>query len=259
LFIDYCLLIIDNTSSLNHLFYTLVIIIFTSAHSFHMVTKKNINESGFNNLKEIQAIALLEPQFGKGLSLKKALEKRQTIREISDRKLSLQLLSNLLWAAYGINRPIGPFGIPGRTAASASNSQEIDIYVALKEGTYLYDGIQNKLLPVVSEDLRSLAIGKGQANFGDHAPVRLIFVADINKLYNTSGYQEPGLQNPDVQKSYYFIDTGLIAGNVYLFAASLGLAAWFHNCNKPELSVKLGLREDQKVIFGQTIGYPVKK
>jgi len=107
--------------------------------------------------------------------------------------------------------------------------------------------------------LRSLAIGQGQANFGDKAPVRLIYVADINKLSNTSGYQEPGLQNPEIQKSYYYVDTGLIAGNVYLFAASQGLASWFHNCNKPGLTAKLNLRADQRVLFGHTVGYPVKK
>ena len=90
------------------------------------------------------------------------------------------------------------------------------------------------------------------------APVRFIYVVDIHKLSHTSGYQEPGLQNPDVQKSYYFVDTGLIAGNVYLLAASYGLASWFHNCNKPGLEAKLKLRKDQRVLFGQTIGYPAK-
>jgi len=96
-------------------------------------------------------------------------------------------------------------------------------------------------------------------NFGDKAPVRLIYIADVNKLANTSGYQEPGLQNPEIQKSYYYVDTGLIAGNVYLFAASQGLASWFHNCNKPGLTAKLKLRADQRILFGHTIGYPVKK
>jgi nitroreductase len=82
---------------------------------------------------------------------------------------------------------------------------------------------------------------------------------DVNKLSHTTGYQEPGLQDPDIQKSYYFVDTGLIAGNVYLFAASRGLASWFHNCNKPVLAEKLKLRADQRVLFGQTVGYPAKK
>jgi nitroreductase len=168
----------------------------------------------------------------------------------------MQILSDLLWSANGVNRKKGPFGIPGRTAASASNSQEIDVYVALQEATYLYDAIHHTLIPVVEGDLRSLAIGKGQQSFGDKAPVRLIYVADLNKLAHTAGYQEPGLQDPEIQKSYYYADTGLIAGNVYLFAASKGLASWFHNCNKPEVKAKLSLRPDQIPTFGQTIGYP---
>ena len=204
----------------------------------------------------LQPIVLLKPKPDKGKSTGKALKQRKTIREISDRELPLQILSDLLWAACGVNRKKGPFGIPGRTAATASNSQEIDLYVAMKEGTWLYDAVHHRLIPVVAGDLRALAIGRGQANFGKNAPVRLIYVADINKLSNTSGYQEPGLQDPEIQKSYYYVDTGLIAGNVYLFAASRGLASWFHNCDKPGLTAKLNLRDEQRVLFGHTIGYP---
>jgi len=210
-------------------------------------------------IKLMKLVKLLNPGPGNGKSVMKALQKRRTIREISDKQLSLQMLSDLLWAAGGVNRKKGPFGIPGRTAASASNSQEIDIYVALKEGTYYYDAFLHSLIPVAAGDLRRLAIGKGQAGSGDKAPVRLIYVADINKLANTSGYREPGLLDPEIQKSYYYADTGLIAGNVYLFAASRGLAAWFHNCNKPDLKAKLKLSPGQRVLFGQTVGYPVKK
>jgi hypothetical protein len=204
-------------------------------------------------------LKLPKPALARGKSLLKALQQRQTIREISDKKLSWKMLSNLLWAACGLNRQKGPFGIPGRTAASASSSQEIDIYVALEEGIYLYDAFNQRLLPVVTGDLRILAIGSGQAEFGAKAPVRLIYVVDIDKLANTAGYKEPGLNDPEVQKSYYYVDTGLIAGNVYLFAASMGLASWFHNCNKPQLQAKLKLRDDQRVLFGQTVGYPAKK
>ncbi len=231
-----------------------------------MSNEKNKRKSGKSSvtnvpttLQKLQPIILLKPKTDDGKSVLKALQQRKTIREISDKKLSLQALSNLLWAACGVNRKKGPFGIPGRTAATASNSQEIDLYVALEEGTYFYDAFQHMLIPVVAGDLRSLAIGKGQVSFGDKAPVRLIYVADVNKLSHTSGYQEPGLQNPEIQKSYYYVDTGLIAGNVYLFAASHGLASWFHNCNKSELMAKLNLRDDQRVLFGQTIGYPVKQ
>jgi hypothetical protein len=209
--------------------------------------------------QNLQPISLLKPGKGKGIPVLKALQERKTIREISSVKLPLQILSNLLWAACGVNRKKGPFGIPGRTAATASNSQEIDVYVALEEGTYVYDPVHQRLEPVATGDLRKLAIGPGQAGWGSDAPVRLIYVADVHKLSHTSGYMEPGLLDPEVQKSYYFADTGLIAGNVYLFAASQGLASWFHNCNKTALHAKLKLRKDQKVLFGQTVGFPLNK
>jgi len=226
-----------------------------------IIEKKAIETSlqkGKISVQFQEPVRLPKPGSGTGKSVMLALQKRRSIREISNRELSIQTLSDLLWAAYGVNRKKGPFGIPGRTAASASNSQEIDVYVALKEGIYLYDAFQHKLLPVIAGDHRRLAIGKGQAGSGDKAPARLIYVADVNKLENTSGYREPGLLDPEVQKSYYYADTGLIAGNVYLFAASKGLAAWFHNCNKPELAVKLKLNAGQRALFGQTVGYPAK-
>jgi nitroreductase len=209
-------------------------------------------------VKEPLPIELPKPTIDRRKSVVRALHQRKTIREISGKKLSLQVLSNLLWAAYGVNRKSGPFGSPGRTAASASNSQEIDLYVALEQGTYVYDGPGHRLLPVAASDLRSLAIGPYQRNWAAEAPVRLIYVVDIHKLTHTAGFQEPGLQDPEVQKSYYYVDTGLIAGNVYLFAAAHGIAAWFHNCDKPALATALQLRPEQRVLFGQTVGYPRK-
>jgi nitroreductase len=201
---------------------------------------------------------LPKPKLPRGTSVSQALKKRMTIREISKRKLPVRVLSNLLWAADGVNRKRGPFGIPGRTAASASNSQEIDIYVLVEECAYLYDAMSHALVHVAGGDLRSLAIGHGQSELVAHAPVQLIYVADLDRLVHTSGYQEPGLRDPEIQKSYYFVDTGLIAGNVYLFAASQGLAAWFHNCDRPALSDRLQLRPEQRILFGQTVGYPAK-
>ena len=206
--------------------------------------------------QNLQRVVLPEPVAGNETSVMRALQLRKTTREISDKKLPLQILSNLLWAACGVNRQTGPFGIQGRTAASASNSQEIDIYVALEEGIYLYEAKPHQFSPVLKGDFRSLAIGAGQSGFGATAPVQFIYVADVYRLTHTSGFQEPGLQDPEVQKSYYYADTGLIAGNVYLYAASAGLAAWFHNCNKPKLMEILNLRAEQQVLFGQTVGYP---
>jgi len=203
----------------------------------------------------MKPIALPKPTRGRGKSVFAALQERRTSRTISDRHLTWQMLSNILWAAAGVNRKKGPFGIAGRTAASASNSQEIEVYVALEEGVYLYDPVPHRLTPIAADDIRPMALGKGQGMAGAKAPLRLIYVLDIER-FSKAGFQEPGLWDIEVQKSYYFVDTGLIAGNVYLFAAANGLAAWFHNCNKPELSAALRLRKDQRVLFGQTVGYP---
>ncbi len=208
---------------------------------------------------DLHSIDLPKPAVKRDKSVFKALQQRKTIREVSAKKLPLQVLSNLLWAAAGVNRKDGPFGLPGRTAASASNSQEIDIYVVTEAGIYLYDAPCHRLFPVVTGDHRALAIGAGQAPSGAEAPVRLIYCVDIERLAHTRGYQEPGLQDPEIQKSYYFVDTGLIAGNVYLFCAAQGLATWFHNCNKPALAAKLNLHADQRLLFGQTVGYPLRK
>ena len=122
-------------------------------------------------------------------------------------------------------------------------------------GIYLYDALSHKLTPVAAGDLRAMAIGPGQGNAGAQAPVRLIYVVDIDK-FSKAGFQEPGLWDPEIQKSYYYVDTGLIAGNVYLFAASQGLVTWFHNCDKAALAKRLKLRPHQRILFGQTIGCP---
>jgi nitroreductase len=183
---------------------------------------------------------------------------RRTHREISGTEVSPQLLSNVLFAARGVNRPRGPFGGAGITAASASNSQEIDVYVALEGGAYRFDAREHALIPVTTEDVRALAYTPRQPSISPDAPVQLVFVVDIDRLEHTAGFEEPGLHDPEVQKSYYFVDTGMIAGNVYLFAASQGLACWFHNCDKAGLAEKLHLSKSQRALFGQTIGYPAK-
>ncbi len=221
--------------------------------------QSTFHKKEFNSPEPEKLIILPKPDPLRRVSVASALERRKTTREIGDRKLSLQTLSNLLWSACGVNRRTGPFGIPGRTAASASNSQEIDVYVLTGEGVYRYDPFRLLLELVLEADLRSIAVNPGQASLAVKAPLHLVYVADVERLVNTNGFQEPGLHDPEVQKSYYFVDTGMIAANVYLFAASNGLAAWFHNCNKPALTKKLNLRPDQHVLFAQTVGYPRKK
>lgn len=206
-------------------------------------------------VRNITPIVLPKPRVSHDLTVFEALKKRKTTRSIQGKDLSLQQLSNLLWAAFGVNRMNGPFGLHGRTAASASNSQEIDIYVAKSEGVYRYDEDSHILIPEFEGDLRMLALGAGQMSAKGPAPVHFIYIVDIEK-FNKAGYPEPGLYDPEIQKAYYYVDTGLIAQNVYLFAASQGLAAWFHNCNRHALTERLNLRPGQRVLFGQTVGYP---
>ena len=201
-------------------------------------------------------IALATPRAEGGVSLFRALRQRRTIRTISPEPLSHQQLSNLLWAAFGVNRTAGPFGLTGRTAGSASNSQEIDLYVALADGAYLYDAPGARLQPAAAGDLRGGALTRGQHGVDARAPVQLIYVVDLDRLSHSAGYQEPGLQDPEVQKSYFFVDVGLIAQNVQLFAAANGLAAWFHNCDRTSLHARLELGPDQRVLFAQSVGFP---
>jgi nitroreductase len=205
--------------------------------------------------KDPKTIDLPKPQTEGGKSVLAALKERKTIRNIKPDPLPPQMLSDLLWAAFGVNRESGPTGGRiGRTAASASNSQEIDLFVLLPEGAYLYEVVPHRLAPVAAGDLRARA-GRGRRGSGGMAPVRIVFVADIAK-YARAPFQEPGLRDPEIQKSYSNIAVGLIAGNVYLFAASQGLAAWFHNCDKEGLAKELKLRPEQRVLYAQTVGYP---
>lgn len=202
---------------------------------------------------DLKPIALPKPERQGGKSVLAALWERKTTREISDKGLPPQTLSNLLWAAWGVNREKGPRGGIGRTAASARNSQEIDLYVVLPEGIYLYDAVPHRLTPVVAGDHRDKFGRPGRADSGAKAPVNLIFVVDLAR-YGTP--EDRGMTDPEMQKFCYSVATGLIAGNVYLFAASQGLAAWFRGCNKESLAEALKLRPDQRVLYAQTVGYP---
>ena len=152
----------------------------------------------------------------------------------------MQLLSDLLWSAYGINRADG-----GRTAPSALNAQEIDIYVALPEGAYLYDAQRHALSLVVSQDLRRIT---GYQDFVDEAPLDLVFVADHRRMAMV----------PVVHReSFASAAAGAIAQNVYLFAASAGLAtvirAWI---DRSAIADALALSHDQQVLLSQTVGFP---
>jgi len=202
--------------------------------------------------QDLKPITLPKPDIDGGKSVLAALKERKTTRNISTKELPAQILSNLLWAAFGVNREKGSFGKSGRTAASASNSQEIDLYIALPDGVYLYEAAPHRLAPVVAGDFRGRAGRGGAAS----APVNIFYVVDLARYDTGPAQPDRRIGDPEVQKSYYYTDTGLIAGNVYLFAASQGLAAWFHNCNKEAAAKVFKLRSEQRVLFAQTVGYP---
>ena len=183
-----------------------------------------------------QNIDLPAPQKTGGLPLMEALAKRATVRALDTKALAPQQISDLLWAAFGINRPDGH-----RTAPSARNWQETDLYLLLPSGAYLYDAPPHRLNQVGAEDIR--AAGGGQS-----APAILLFVADLAKL---------GGSNIEGKKNTANIDTGYISQNVYLYCASAGLATGFRgSADRPALMAKLKLREDQLIIGAQSVGYP---
>ncbi len=191
----------------------------------------------------LKPIQLLKPQLEGGRPLMQVLKDRRSSRSFNSEKLPLQVLSNLLWAAFGINRPDSG----KRTAPSARNWQEIDIYVATDEGLYLYDAKEHRLQQVLAEDIRILT---GQQPFVKEAPVNFVYVADFSRM--TEAQKED-------KEFYSAADTGFISENVYLVCASEGLATVVRgSIDRQSLAKAMKLRPDQKIILAQTIGYPKK-
>jgi len=193
--------------------------------------------------QEMKPLELPKPQTDGGRPLMQVLKDRHTAREFKADRLPLQVLSNLLWAAFGINRPESG----KRTAPSARNWQEIDLYVALPEGLYVYDAQAHRLNPVLAEDLRAATGGQ---DFVKDAPVSLVYVADFAKTGDAS---------PEDKNFYTAVDAGFISQNVYLFCASDGLATVVRGTvDRPALAKLMKLRPDQKILVAQSVGYPKK-
>ena len=194
-----------------------------------------------------QDITLPVPDKTGGKPLMQALNERQTTRTFTQDNLTLQQLSDLLWAAWGINRP----GEKKRTAPSARNFQEIDVYVALPSGLYLYDAAGNILKQVLNKDIRALC---GTQPFVATAPLNLVYVADLGKL----GKKE-GDEIKDSELFWSYANTGFIAQNVYLFCASANLGCVIRGLvPKDKLAPEMGLKSNQIIILSQTVGVPVK-
>jgi len=184
--------------------------------------------------QSLKPISLPKPQTTGGKPLLQALAERRTARSFIATPLSQQQLSNLLWAAFGVNRSAEVKAGYGRTAPSAQNKQEVQLYVVLAAGVYTYDAVANTLVPVVEGDVRDKIGSPAQAV----APITIAFVADV-KTDRFNG-----------------VDTGFIGQNIYLFAASEGLNAWFHAIHGDEAAKALHLSADQHLLYAQAVGFP---
>jgi SagB-type dehydrogenase family enzyme len=187
-------------------------------------------------------VSLPKPQTEGGKPLFQALKERHSTREFDAAKLSPQTISNLLWAAAGVNRADGR-----RTAPSALNRQESDVYLATADGLFRYEPKDHRLRTILTEDIRALA---GQQDFVKTAPVNLVYVADYARMGD----------GPAEDKALYSAaGVGFIAQNVYLFCASEGLATVVPaSIDRPALAKAMKLRPEQRIVLAQTVGYPKK-
>jgi nitroreductase len=193
--------------------------------------------------EEQKAIQLSKPQIA-GNPLMQLLAKRSSSREFSSEPLPMNILSYMLWAASGINRPESN----KRTAPTASNRQEIDIYVATANGLYFYDAQPNLLKPIPSQDIRGLT---GTQAFVKEAAVNLIYVANYSRMSSSSD---------ETRNMYASAAVGFISQNVYLYCASEGLSTVVRaSIDRPALAKVMGLRTDQKIILAQSVGYAKKQ
>ena len=194
-----------------------------------------------------QDINLPAPVKSGGKPLMDALNERQSIREYKTDDLTQQQLSNLLWAGWGINRQADM----KRTAPSSRNMQEIDVYVALRSGLYLYDAVNNILKQIHNRDIRQLT---GTQDFVATAPVNLVYVADMAKLGKKEGDQ---ITDSNLLSSW--ANSAFISQNIYLYCASEGLGSVVRGLvPRDRLAPEMGLRSNQVIILAQTAGVPGK-
>ena len=186
----------------------------------------------------METVRLPEPETEGGRPLMQVLLERKSSRSFSREDIPLQTLSNLLWAAFGINRPDSG----KRTAPSAVNRQETDIYVARSDGLYLYDAAEHSMKPVSDADVRGLT---GYQAFAADAPLNLIYVADFSRM---AGFEK---------RFYSAAGAGSISQNVYLFCASEGLATVVRGLvPRPALAAVMKLGPARHIVLAQSVGYP---
>lgn len=192
-----------------------------------------------------QDITLPAPDRKDGKPLMQALDERQTTRSFTEDNLTQQQLSDLLWAAWGINRA----DLKKRTAPSAMNYQEMDIYVALPGGLYLYEAESNTLRMINNKDIRKQT---GTQSFVNNAALNLVYVADMGKAGKKEGVK---IDDSDLFMSYS--NAAFMAQNVYLYCASANLGCVVRgSIPKEKLAPEMGLRSNQIIILAQTVGVP---
>lgn len=192
-----------------------------------------------------QDISLPSPSRKGGMPLMEALNERGSARLFAEKELSLQQLSDLLWASWGINREADG----KRTAPSSRNMQEMDVYVTLRNGLYLYDAKGNMLKKIHDRDIRAFT---GTQDFPATAPVNLVYVADLARRGLKEGHQ---VTDTDLLSSW--ANTGFMAQNVYLWCASEGMSCVIRALiPRDRLEPEMGLKPLQKVILAQTVGFP---
>lgn len=188
-----------------------------------------------------ELLELPEPRRSGGQPLLTVMAARHSTREYSPREIAQQLQSDLLWAALGINRP----ETGGRTAPSAKNWREIDIYLARADGAFRYEADRHCLHRLSAADLRSRT---GMQDFVGAAPLNLVYVADLARIDSADAME---------RRFYCAADAAFVAQNVYLFCASEGLGCVVRGrIGRAELARELRLGPRQRVILAQTIGYP---
>jgi SagB-type dehydrogenase family enzyme len=189
--------------------------------------------------QDLKPIQLPTPQTEGGRPLMQVLKDRHTTREFSSKQLAPQLISNLLWAAFGVNRPDGR-----RTAPSAMNWQEMQLYVALADGLFVYSARENRLDPVLAKDIRAAT---GTQDFLATAPINLVYVVDLGRTGRADSQTD----------LFTAADAGFIAENVYLFCASEGLATVVRgSIDRDALAKLMKLGSNQRIVLAQSVGYP---
>lgn len=184
-------------------------------------------------------IVLPAPVRTGGMPIMDAFSKRATQRNYDPTKeLDLQTLSNLLWSAWGFNRA------DRRTAPTSHNRQEVDLYVSLRSGTYLYDAAANTLVMINGDDLR---MASAMQDYVADAPVNLIIVSDTTKIIG---------KTPQGVTEAIYANAGFISENIYMFCAAFGLGSVTRALvPKEELAKKMNLRSSQVITLVHTVGY----